>query len=347
MPQKKRKGSREKGYKKRMKYDNREADASNNKVDEFPNDYKNKDFKDIILNNILNNSNNDEVSIKALKLSSAILSMSPSLKKMQYENGFSTGKSLYNNIAKNNSAIFPEEMVMKLAEFFEKVGYDKVTTHFLYDGIEIHFDYIGNMNNDFEAGIIAGFLNALYKSTFYVKESFVNNTKIFKAIRSDYYNDKKLKNVDLEGAVKNIYNILETETNNDKNKKFLKSYWFLSRNIMLNKDLYDLIPDLGTHIGIMLAKILSEKHQKKRREHIEDVAEKIKILGLGNIKIINKKPLHIKVYYETYDNIGFINFASSIIDHTLSNFLNADIIDRQTVNNKRYIVDITEGTKIK
>ncbi len=310
-------------------------------------DYKHyHNLTDVILNNILFNKDikdsyqkKELVSWKAMELSSTLLNLSPSLKRMQYENGFSTGKSLYENISKNKYDALPEEMIIELVNFFERVGYDKVTVHFIFDGIEMHFYNIKNTNNDFESGIIAGFLNALYKNRFYVNESMIGNTKIFKASQRLFDDANLLPSKTKE--VEDIYNTLGSIIENT-DKKFLKSYWLLSRSALLNKNIAESIPEVGVYMGIMFGKILSTTNPRNKRNYIVKLIEMIRDLGFGEPEIISKKPLHIKIYYESYDNINFINFASAFLDNTLSNFLNLNILDNESSKDGRYIVDIKE-----
>jgi predicted hydrocarbon binding protein len=279
-------------------------------------------FEDIVVANILN-GNCEFISSKTLELGSSLV-RGLGLSSAHFNAGISIGKILYR--LSGNYAEIPEDKLEYLIKFFEHAGFGNVIIKFLATGFEFEMDKLANDYN-FEAGIISGFLNSIYGKYFYVSGSLEDKRMIFRASSDSLIRLTKKDNI-------------MADINSGKiESRIASAYWLLYRGI-LTKNINNL-----EYIKEINKEFIDKIKNAKNYEKIKEISGFANMIGIKNVKIIKKNPIHMRMYYTSIDNEDFVKMSTTLINYMLEESFDSTIFEKEKLNNNRYIVDIKINRK--
>ncbi|MGC8648950.1 MAG: hypothetical protein ACP5UN_01885 [Candidatus Micrarchaeia archaeon] len=276
-------------------------------------------FEELVVANILKGST-EFVSSKTIELGSSLV-RGLGLSSAHFNSGISIGKTLYK--LSGNEAEIPEDKLELLVNFFEHAGFGNVFIKFLASGFEFQMDDLGNDHN-FEAGIISGFLNSIYGKYFYISEVAANGRIIFRADTSRLAKEENIK---------------ENISYHNEGSKIASAYWLLYRDV-LTKNIDNL-----AYIKQINKGFIEEIKNAKSYEKIKKISNFANTIGIKNVKIIKKNPVHMRIYYTPLDSYDFVKMSTALINEVLEKSFDSTIFENERINNNRYIIDIKINRK--
>lgn len=313
-------------------------------------------YEEVVLRNIVNNSKKNNVADEAFLMSSTLSSLSGGMKELHYRSGFSIGKALYkiNNTKKNY--MFPEESVADLVGFFESVGH-RYIMYSAYPGsieLKMHDKKVPGMGTNihsFEAGIISGYLStAERRYVNVVEESCVNDEGQYCKFSTNYKGEDLAFNGGNEHTLEKLVDHMAEKIKSSHGKLNPKSgisndYYLLSSSLLLDKEYLESIKSIASYMGKSLgAKLFSPNGKAaSSRTAANEIEKTIKMLNLGNAKVMGTKPLHISVSFDRLTSKReFVDVSLSFINGLLSDRISHEAVATERSNRDSYIVEIRE-----
>ena len=320
-------------------------------------------FEELIITKILrsdgiNKSNILNPDESPFLLKNIVVNFTETLTKINYKNGFFTGKVLYSVLNNEHNYASHYDSILHLTEFLELCGFKHVMFNDFSGKTVIRIPAYGAKHislgfniHSFEAGLISGFISsAKHKLTFVDEIKCSNNNADFCefechdfSIQPDYIGNTSAA-VDIFS--KNFAETCLLPAKNIKEKNRAQStivdkdysllYYYLScHNIFFNST-------LNVSMRKIFGYISSAIRQDLDMQHATGTAKTSLIYTLGqamdlilvNMEVISEKPLHVKLKFNAFNSkTEFVNLAVSFFNGLSSGNKNIKhIIDIKSKN---------------
>lgn len=304
-------------------------------------------YEEVVLKNIMSNDKDRNVPDEAILLSSAISSLSGSMKELHYRSGISIGKELFKIQSAKKRYVFPEESVADLVAFFESAGYRHVT-YMSYPGsieIKIHDKKgpsMGTSLHSFEAGIISGFLSAANQRYINVSESScVNNDEAYCRFAIDSTAEQRGRG-SRETIERLVNHITQSVGGNVKpSQGVANEYYLLASSLLLDKSYIDSVKSIASYMG----RSVGDRFSSGRNGSISlsQITGTIRMLNLGNPLILDTKPFHMQLTFDGgASRRGFVDLSLAFVSGLLSSRLKSSAVATEMNRDGSYVVDIKE-----
>ncbi|MFI5412421.1 MAG: hypothetical protein ACHQX1_00855 [Candidatus Micrarchaeales archaeon] len=313
-------------------------------------------YEEIVIKNIVSNSNAARVPEEAVLMSSAISSMSGGMKELHYRSGISIGRALYKMSNEKKNYTFPEESVADLVAFFESAGHRNVSYRSYPGDIEIKIHEkkgpeMGTNLHSFEAGIISGFLSAAEQKYVNVsEESCVNASGSFCKFSAGPSQIKPYQlfashtspdAAALDRFADHIAQKARTRHDNNING-MANEYYLLSSSLLLDRSYLESIKSIAAYMGKSVGEKILTQHNG--RVPPSEITNAIRLLNLGNPIILDTKPFHMELSFDKVTSRKeFIDVSLAFVNGLLSNRFGKSAVATEHSNKEDYIVDIRES----
>ncbi|MGC8669763.1 MAG: hypothetical protein ACP5TL_01255 [Candidatus Micrarchaeia archaeon] len=272
-------------------------------------------YSEVMLKNILNKNDTTENNSLSVMLHSAS-SLTESLRRITYKEGFSTGKSLYRMLNATKHYSMYEESIPDLVSFLESAGLGTMTysifesnpSFAIYGAPSI---YIGSNIHTFEAGIISGFISTVRHQYIPINETecINNNSNVCKFSASEEPEAGiEMDENESKRILGNVVNNISTSTEGSVSSSFLS----LLSNVLTRREYLPEMKGVFSYIGSELGAKIQGKTSSAKMLNFANVLNSI---YANKPKVTSIKPVSLIL------NFDGTRFRSEFVDLSLS-FLN-------------------------
>ncbi len=308
-------------------------------------------FHEIIIKNIVSNSNGrNNVPDEAMLLGATISSLSSSMRELRYKSGMNVGKALYKQSSLGKNYMFQEESVRNLVSFFESAGYSNVTYRAYPDDIEIKIHERNNTDvganiHSFEAGIISGYLSAMQRKYTGVHEATCSNnggnccTFTIKNTQSNGSNAVP----SLKKFAASVSAMAKGPNSSRRTAHVSDAYCLLSSSQLLDQSYMEPLKEIASHTGREISAKLFEG-KRSQRSFFSYIENAIRLLNLGEPEVKSADPLQMQVRFSRIDSRRQnVDLALALIEGLISDRFGKEFVASEHSNNGEYVLDIREA----
>jgi predicted hydrocarbon binding protein len=304
-------------------------------------------YEETVIKNIVGSGKGGNVADEALLMSSTLSSLSGSMREMQYKKGFSSGRALFKMMSATKRYTFPEEAVADLVEFFQAAGRKHVTYDAFPDSVTIRIHgsgpspEVGASLHTFEAGIISGFLSSAEHHLVNVTESScINNNGNYCRFTTNAPEEAR-RDEDSPSIIDRLAAHVASEVSTKGKANFIKDgYYLLESSALFDKSSIEPVKSIASYFGRSVAEHLPANNARARSVAMLNA---IRLLNLGNPKLVASRPLHMKLSFEgSSSREELVGVSLAFINGMLSNSMKKDAVAVERNSHGSYIVDIRE-----